>query len=483
MCNPLYIDMIFLMENVDFIPFLSNPYSLLLLLNSSAQLIGEKMIITDFIYGPAYAFLIIGIAYILRNRLANSITKKYYMWALIARMLGAILIGIIYQHYYSYGDTFRYYYNMKIFYKSFWEASPVVWIKLLFKYSGRYSPNNEYLADPDLYFYSEYLLSKNNPKDIMVSQVGSIFGIIGFDSYIVIALCFGMISFFSIWNVFRAFYSLYPQIHRQLAFSILFIPSVLIWTSGIFKDTLSLIYVSWIFYAFYKGIILRKNIFINILIISLGIYLLHILRPFIIIAFLPATILWILNENISRVRSRFLRVILRPLSAVLGLVLGYIVITRGTQGTEYELDNILNKAYINAKYLEKVSAAEKGSGYSISTFDGTMIGLIKSIPAALNVALFRPYLFEVRNVLMLFSALEAFSLLLLTIWALFKTGITKAIRHVLFDPLVRLCIVFSVVFALSSGISSSNFGTLSRYRTIFLPFYVSALFIIARRTS
>jgi hypothetical protein len=99
--------------------------------------------------------------------------------------------------------------------------------------------------------------------------------------------------------------------------------------------------------------------------------------------------------------------------------------------------------------------------------------MISKAPQAINVAIFRPYLWEVRNPLMAISALECFALLLFTIYVIYLK------RHVFFkmilDPNVIFCLVFSITFAFAVGISTYNFGTLSRYRIPLLPFYVMAL--------
>ncbi|HRA12632.1 MAG TPA: hypothetical protein PKX31_13225, partial [Chitinophagaceae bacterium] len=42
----------------------------------------------------------------------------------------------------------------------------------------------------------------------------------------------------------------------------------------------------------------------------------------------------------------------------------------------------------------------------------------------------------------------------------------------------QFCLVFTLIFAFAVGISSYNFGTLSRYKIPCLPFYAVALIVI-----
>jgi hypothetical protein len=102
--------------------------------------------------------------------------------------------------------------------------------------------------------------------------------------------------------------------------------------------------------------------------------------------------------------------------------------------------------------------------------------MFSKAPQAINVALFRPYLWEVRNPLMFISAIESFVILLFTLYVFFVQ------RHVFFkmllDPNVIFCLLFCLTFAFAVGISTYNFGTLSRYRIPMLPFYVMALVLM-----
>ena len=95
--------------------------------------------------------------------------------------------------------------------------------------------------------------------------------------------------------------------------------------------------------------------------------------------------------------------------------------------------------------------------------------MLTKIPQAVNVSLFRPYLWEVKNPLMLFSSLESLILLAITAAVVIKKGsvMGKAMRN----PTIVFCLVFSLTFAFAVGVSTFNFGTLSRYKIPLLPFY------------
>jgi hypothetical protein len=102
--------------------------------------------------------------------------------------------------------------------------------------------------------------------------------------------------------------------------------------------------------------------------------------------------------------------------------------------------------------------------------------MLKLLPQAINVSLFRPYFWEVHKPLMVLSAIESFLLLCFTVFVIVRCRfkILGALRNA--DTLFAL--TFSLSFAFAVGVSTYNFGTLVRYKIPLLPFYLIALVLI-----
>ncbi|MDH5610391.1 MAG: hypothetical protein OEY56_13015, partial [Cyclobacteriaceae bacterium] len=111
-------------------------------------------------------------------------------------------------------------------------------------------------------------------------------------------------------------------------------------------------------------------------------------------------------------------------------------------------------------------------GYDLGVLDGTWQSMIRLLPAAVNVSLFRPYLWEVRNPLMLLAALESTVVIFLTFWAFFYK---KRFFSLFRDPFLVFCLAFALIFAFAVGVSTYNFGTLMRYKIPMYPFYLILL--------
>jgi hypothetical protein len=99
-------------------------------------------------------------------------------------------------------------------------------------------------------------------------------------------------------------------------------------------------------------------------------------------------------------------------------------------------------------------------------------------PAAIVATLFRPFLWESRNISTLLTSFESLAMMLFTLFTIFKVGIFGFIRGLFKNPLSLYCFFFSIAFALFVGATTLNFGTLIRYKIPAMPFYVISLLVV-----
>src|SRR5690606_39673700 len=62
----------------------------------------------DIIVTPLLLMIVYLCAYVARSRVPDPESRAYFLPALTVRILGALLVGIIYQFYYQGGDTLAY---------------------------------------------------------------------------------------------------------------------------------------------------------------------------------------------------------------------------------------------------------------------------------------------------------------------------------------------------------------------------------------
>jgi len=187
--------------------------------------------------------------------------------------------------------------------------------------------------------------------------------------------------------------------------------------------------------------------------------------------------MWFFGGYFLNIRSIVLKWMLAPLLiGVVGLTSYWAVLKIGEDDPQYALNNLAKTAKITAYDIGFYTGREAGSGYTLGELDGTFLGMLRLFPQAVNVSLFRPYLWEVRNPLMLLSALESLILLITTLYILMK--IRFNIFLYLNNPIVLFSLIFSITFSFAVGVSTYNFGTLARYKIPLLPFYALALLLI-----
>lgn len=429
------------------------------------------MELADLFLGPLYLGLLYLLAYWVRPAVTNQFTRPFFIPALTLKFVGAIAVGLIYQFYYHGGDTFNYYYHARVIHEAFDHSFATGW-KLLLDNGGDSSPETAL-------YVSRMFWHQAGSEEFLVARIAAFLGLFCFSNYTVIAILFAAISFSGVWAMYITFANIRPQMYRQLAWTVFYIPSMFFWGSGILKDSLCIGALGWLFYALYRGAIQRQSLLRSALVGSVASYALLSIKPYILLCFLPAAMIWVFNETNSRIKNKTFRLLARPVFLTLGIVVAFYAATNLTKGDDkYDVDKIGERSKITSDAIYQVSIQQEGAGYHLGELDGSIGSMAKLAPQAIGTALFRPFVWEVRNPVMLLSALEATFILLFTLRIFWRTGVLRTFSIIGQNPILLLCFIFALVFAASVGISSSNFGTLVRYKIPMIPFYLGGLFIL-----
>ena len=145
------------------------------------------------------------------------------------------------------------------------------------------------------------------------------------------------------------------------------------------------------------------------------------------------------------------------------------------------IDGIIHKAIVT--YEDHTRAQQYGDNYySLGDFDGTRWNFFSKAPKAIIAGLFRPYLWEARNPVMLLAGIENLGFLILVLVILWRTGPIKTIRFTLEEPLIIFSLSFAIAFAFAVGIATANFGALVRLKIPLIPFLAVGLFTLYYRS-
>ncbi len=426
--------------------------------------------IKDLIVTPTLLTLLIFLAYLVRPKVTSIITRKYFVPGLSVRIIGALALGMIYQFYYQGGDTFNLYFrDAGIVWTAFLD-SPLDSLKIVFLGES---------YQPSTFKYASRMISIGDPESFLVVRVAGLFGLLTFNTYSAIAVLFAVWSFSGMWALYTVFVRFHPALSGQLAIAILFIPSVFFWGSGVLKDTLTLGAIGWLIYGYYL-FQNRGSKFLGMIIVIGASAIIYSIKIYILLCLIPSLLLWSYVSFNQMIRPAWLRVLSLPITIVIFLFLGFYGVTKIAEGDpRYSMNQLAQTAYITAYDIRYYTGRTAGSGYSLGELDGSVASIAALAPAALNVSLFRPYIWEVKNPLMLLAALESLFITMLTLWVVYKSRVFGLFSKTLKDPIILFCLMFSLILAFGVGVSTYNFGSLARYRIPLLPFYVSAMLLIA----
>jgi hypothetical protein len=201
------------------------------------------------------------------------------------------------------------------------------------------------------------------------------------------------------------------------------------------------------------------------------------IKPYIFFALLPGSVLWTAGVMLSEVTNKLVRALIAPMMIFISILTGYIMLrVMGNKLGDFAVDNVLNKAVVVQQDLKQDYYG--GATFDIGEFDPTPMGVLKKAPQAIYAALFRPTIFETRNIGMIMSALENLILLILTGYLLIKLKFINFFKYIFKHHFLFFSVSFSIFFAFSIGLTTSNFGSLVRYKIPAVPFFVASLFII-----
>jgi hypothetical protein len=346
-------------------------------------------------------------------------------------------------------------------------------IKLLFISGKDFDPN--LLSDT---FNKGYFASESN---FFIARMVTLLSFVSFGSYSVITLFFSMISFSGVWRLYKFFYEQYPQLHKQLAIAIIFLPNFVFWSSGILKDPLCTGMLGWFTYSMYKIFIKRESIVKNSIIVLISAMILAIVKAYILASYLPFFMLYIVLTNLKNIKRPFVRMVML-LSIFLITIAGALIVGERLQAEmeDLALTKLVESVQTTQQNFMRISDLAESS-FSIGEFDGTPAGFLKIAPAGIVATLYRPYLWESKKISTLMSSLESLALMLFTLYVFLKAGPVTFFGSFIRDPMIMYCLLFALVFALFVGVTTLNFGTLVRYKIPCMPFYLIGLVLILER--
>jgi hypothetical protein len=429
----------------------------------------DNLELTEVFALPACLIAFFVAAYLIQIK---NIKKKpyysFYVKGMMLKLLGGAAFCFVYVYYYAGGDTISYFESARS-YSNMFSLRVDDFVSVYFHPNTRetYFMFDNLTGMPHSYMYYDY-------RTAFVIKLVTPIVIIGFNSYLVSTLIMSMLSFIGIWKMYELLCRYYPYLYRQFAVGFIFLPTAIFWGSGILKDTITFSGICWFVVAIERALISKKKQIPNLLIAFLSGYVVLIIKPYIIMAAIPGLIVWVFHARVLKIQSRFFRAASIPLIFLLSFAFGAgIMSLLGDKLDKFSLNKVLETATVTQQDMKRTEYL--GHSFDIGKFDASIGGVLSKFPQATLAGLYRPFIWESQNVVMLLSGLENLMLLLLTVYPIYKLGLRKIFSILFREPMLLFLFSYSIFFAFSIGISTSNFGALIRFKIAFAPFFCCLL--------
>ncbi|MDH5474153.1 MAG: hypothetical protein OEX22_00525 [Cyclobacteriaceae bacterium] len=375
----------------------------------------------------------------------SSELSGFFFPAMLFKIVAGLGVGVLYFFYYEIGDTILYFEDAKkvseVFYSSW-----VNYFRFLFGYD---SMELNYIDN-----YRALLFVKLISPIVIFTQ----------NNYWITSVYLSLMSFYTCWYLVLNINKYYHQVITGGVVAFLFFPSIVFWSSGVLKETISMSIIV-VLSVFFIQIVndefklpVRKVVLALLLV-----FLLFQLKYYYAAIFLIAT----LPTLIFKLFSKYFK-IKNTVFIWLMLLLCFTV------GVSYlhpnlSLQRVMDVVIANNKlYNQHVDLSKTIYYYNL---ENTLISIFINAPLALVSALFRPFVFEVGSVLQFMLGVE--NVFLVALFLVFPFRKIKIKKNEW--PVILTCFTYIIVLAVLLALSTPNFGTLSRYRISFLPFLVVLL--------
>ena len=370
--------------------------------------------------------------------------------ALFLKIAAGIVLGLIYKYHYKGGDTFIYYQEGATI-ATYFMDHPGRFFQLFFRT----------LEIPEL---KSILVFVDQPRALLFSKIVSVFYLFSGGNYWIIGAFLSLINFFCLHFLVSELNKKFMGVKKASVFAFYFLPTFVFWTSGLLKESLAIGALAVAVAIVIR--LIRKQKYGNF--------------PYWIALFISTMLLWELKYFYAAIAIPMLIGILlfdvltkwkkvHPIFILFVFFVGILIVSNFHYNLDYS--RVLTVIYENHQLGLQSSQEDVIHYYN---FDGSLYGFLLNMPLAFISGLFRPFIFEVSNPLQILVALENLIIFILLIVAIWKS------RHQIF--IKNLFVIATLIYVFSLAVllafATPNFGTLSRYKVGYWPFFVLLVIVL-----
>ncbi len=391
--------------------------------------------------------LLAALAYALYRR--ETALRVFFFPALVVKLLAGVSLGLLYTWYYSGGDTFVYFQDARQF-AALALSDPLRYVGIM--WSGQGLPG-------------DVVFGMDEPRALFLVKVASVFHLFTQGNYWLIAIWFSTLSFLGAWFLAKQIASVLPSLTLPAAVAFLFFPSLVFWSSGLIKESLTmaaLYFVVGVFLRYWFGRSVRVA---ELILSAVALWVTWKLKYYFPAVLIPVVLACLATRYVN---DRFLHV--RHFTVRLAIWIVLLI-------TPAMLMTLLHPNFAPSRFLHVIvnnnhaflALSEPGDFIRFGTIEPSFICILSHAPLAIFSGLFRPGVWEAHTLLQGLVAAENLLILTLTVLAILDW---KSVKNSPNRLLIIAALVYILVLCTFITISTPNFGTLSRYRIGYLPFYL-----------
>jgi len=382
---------------------------------------------------------------------ASGITKQVLIAAFLFRIILGSINYYIWQNVIGHGDSLRYFNDSKDIYNLLPEH-PKDFLRLVFGYYKTALPE-------DLHQYvSETTIAQSVPEYHMV-RINAILNIFSFGNPYGNIIILSFIYFMGLVALLKTFLKSnlvesYTGIQKYI---ILFLPSIVFWSSGLLKEGPTLLLLCIIII---QCLYLEKQFdYKRILWLCLSLFFLLLIRDYLLALIIPNLFIWYFAKRTPQTAYRVFIVCTASALTILFAAAWF----------QPQLNIVLWLKSEQHYFLE----APDDPDYQFKALNGDVLDMITKIPYAINNVLFRPNIFHSNDSFRIYQSIE-----LIFTWLFLIYAIQKRKHLFKLSPTLLFILYFSIELLLAYSLITFDADTLSRYRSIPL-FLIIIVAIIA----
>lgn len=295
------------------------------------------------------------------------------------------------------------------------------------------------------------------PRSLFFVYIIRIVNFVTYNNYWLTSLWLSWFSFICSYRLVAKLDAIIPEFGSATRIALLFLPSVVFWSSGVIKESVAFSAVAMLCVFFLSLIRNERFTALRALGVAVFLFILFSLKYYWAAVLVPCMITAVIIQKIGPKKY------VVPIFLLVFVLLAFLA---SFTHPNFYISRFLQVMVENHDIYIVRSQPDKLIHYYNLTPDWWSV--IINSPWALLSGLFRPMVFEVSNVPGYLAAIENLLLLGLVLWKLKFIRKPKVENHVI----VLTAVVYVVVLCIFLALSTPNFGTLSRFRIGFLPFFV-----------